>query len=193
MKNEKMDIKTMFYPMPVFLVGTLVDGKPAFLTVAWSGIVSDEPPMISISIRVKGRHSYRGIKENGVFSVNLPPVDMVEQADYCGMVSGAKVDKVTKCGFNIFYANLPAAPMIHQCAVNLECRVVQSHNLGSHDIFIGAIEETYISDDCLTGGKPDVSKIKPFSYIAGHSREYVSLGKSIGTAWSIGRKLDIIH
>src|SRR4030042_1245501 len=166
MSKVQLGPQTLIYPMPTFLVGANVDDKPNFMAVAWGGISNLSPPMISVAVRHQ-RHTSKGIKQNKTFSVNIPSVDLVKEADYCGIVSGAKVDKVKVCGFKVFYGKLKNAPMIEQCPLNLECSLTHIIDLGSHDLIIGKIEETHISDNCLTEGKPDVTQINPLIYITG--------------------------
>ena len=180
---------TLIYPQPALLVGANVNGKPNFLTVAWSGIANENPPMISIAIR-HIRYTLRGIKQNMTFSVNVPATDMVRETDYCGIVSGSEVDKVEVCRFKVFYGKLGSAPLIEQCPVNLECKVIHSLDLGSHLLVVGRIEETHISESCLADGKPDINKIKPFSYITDPDSQYQTVGEVIGKAYSIGKELE---
>lgn len=190
MSKILMGPQTLIYPMPVLLVGVNVDGKPNFMAVSWSGIASGQPPMISVSIR-KNRYSFKGLRENLTFSVNLPSVDMVKEADYCGIAAGSKVDKVSVCGFDVFYGKLDSAPLIEQCPVNLECTVVHLLDLGSHSLVIGRIEETHVSESCITDGKPDVNKVNPFVFITTPFVHYQNLGRVIGKAFSIGKALEM--
>jgi flavin reductase (DIM6/NTAB) family NADH-FMN oxidoreductase RutF len=180
--------QTLIYPMPAMLVGANVNGTPNFMAVAWGGIACSDPPMISVAIR-HARHTLKGIKQNQVFSVNIPSVEQVKETDYCGMVSGSKADKVRACRFEVFYGKLGNAPLIMQCPVNLECKVVQVLNLGSHSLVIGRVEETYVSEDCLREGRPDVDKIKPLTYVTSPAARYQGLGVVVGKAWSVGRGL----
>ncbi len=87
---------------PVLLVGANVDDKPNFMTVGACGVASLEPPTISVAIR-HSRHTLKGIRQNMTFSVNVPSVDLVKETDYCGLVSGSKVNKVEACQSNVFY------------------------------------------------------------------------------------------
>lgn len=187
MDKVQLGPKTLVYPMPVFLVGAYVDGKPNFMAVAWGGIANGEPPMVSVAIRMH-RHTYKGIKQNFCFSVNIPSVDLAREADYCGLVSGSKMDKVEKCGFEVFTGVLGAAPLISRCPVNLECSVVHILALGSHALVIGKIEETHVSSECLTDGKPDVSKIRPLVFAGEPDRQYQE-SRNIAKAFSVGREL----
>ncbi len=182
--------QTLIYPEPAFLVGANVNSKPNFMAVAWGGIANGEPPMISVAIRHQ-RYTLKGIKQNMAFSVNIPSTSLVKETDYCGIISGAKVDKVESCRFKIFYGKLDNAPLIEQCPVNLECKVAHILDLGSHALIIGRIEETHVSDDCLTDGKPDVNKIRPFIYTTAPATQYQAMGEVVAKAFSVGKELKV--
>ena len=189
MSKILMGPATLIYPMPaLLLVGANVDGKPNFMAVAWGGLANGEPPMISVAIR-PSRYTHTGISQNSTFSVNIPSIDLIRETDYCGITSGSKVNKVEACKFSVFYGKLSNAPLIEQCPINLECQVVNTLKLGSHSLFIGRIEEALISDNCLTDGKADINKIKPFIYMSEPSPQYHSFGKVLGKAFSIGLKI----
>lgn len=188
MNKILMGPQTLLYPMPALLVGANVNNKPNFMTVAWSGIANGELPMISVAIR-RTRYTLRGIRQNLTFSVNVPSTDMVRETDYCGLTHGSEVNKVEVCQFKVFYGELGNAPLIEQCPINLECKVAHILDLDSHSLVVGRIEETHVSEDCLTNGEPDVNKIKPLSYIRAPAERYQALGKVIAKAFSIGEEL----
>ena len=167
--------------MPAFLIGANVDGKPNFMTAAWSGIAGSVPPMITVALQ-HHRYTLKGMKQNMTFSVNVPSSDQVKETDYCGVVSGSKVDKVAECRFKVFYGKLGTAPLIDQCPVNLECKIIQILDVGSHELIVGRIEEAYISDNCLTDGKPDVNKVKPIVYAG---QKYMTLGEVVLGAFTV--------
>lgn len=177
----------LMYPRPTLLVGSNVDGKANFMAVGGGGVANGEPPMIAVPIR---HHCYtlKGVLQNMTFSVNTPSVDLVKEADYCGITTGAKVDKVKVCQFDVFYGHLKTAPLIEQCPVNLECKVVHVLNLGSHAFIIGEVKGTYVSDDCMTDGKPDARKIRPIVFNL-ETSEYLAFGEVIAKSYSIGREL----
>jgi flavin reductase (DIM6/NTAB) family NADH-FMN oxidoreductase RutF len=187
--------KVMINPQPLLcatptvLVGAVVDDKPNFMAVAWCGVANSNPPMISVSIQPQ-RYTFRGIIRTREFSINVPSIDQVKEYDYCGISSGTKVDKVEACGFKIFYGNLKSAPLIEQFPVNLACKVENIIELGTHQLVIGRIEETHITDSCLKAGRPDVSQIRPFVYAMGLPTQYYALGEVIGKAFSVGRALE---
>lgn len=164
------------YFLPAVLVGANVNGKPNFMAVASCGEASAEPPMIAIAVRHQ-RYTHLGIRQNMTFSVNVPSTDLTRETDYCGIASGSKVNKTEVCQFKVFYGKLGNAPLIAQCPINLECKVVHILDLGTHSLFIGRIEETHITDGFLTDGKPDIKKIRPLIYTMTPARQYLTLGE----------------
>ena len=176
-----------WYPRPAVLVGAIVDGKPNFMTVGAGGVVNANPPMIGVPVQNR-HHTLKGIRQNMTFSVNTPSLDQVREVDYCGIVSGRDADKVAVCGFTVFYGELKTAPLIEQCPLNLECRVMHLLNLGSHTFVIGQVEGAVISEDCITDGKPDAEKIRPMIF-DGEASTYVANGKVVAKAYSAGREL----
>lgn len=187
MSKVTLGPKTLLYPTPAILIGANVDGKPNFMTAAWCGIANSTPPMLSVALQ-HHRHTLKGIRQNLTFSANIPSVDVMKETDYCGVVSGAKTDKVADCKFNVLYGKLETAPLVDQFPVNLECRVLHMLNLGSHILIIGQIEEVHVTESCLTDGQPDVDKIRPFLWVARPGNEYREFGKPIGKSFIVGRE-----
>ncbi len=183
MEKVKLGPETLLYPMPAVLVGAKVDEKPNFMTAAWCGIAASKPPAISVALQ-KIRHTLKGINEQGTFSINVPSSDLAQKVDYCGIYSGRKRDKSKL--FKVFYGVLETAPLIGDCPVNIECKVIHSLDLGSHILVVGEISETYINKDCLTGEKPDPEKIDPLIYTTGVT-QYQRLGEVIGKAFHLGK------
>lgn len=183
MSKVRMGPRRLLYPMPATLVGANVNGKPNYLTIAWCGIVQSEPPMISVALR-KGRYTTPGIKENGTFSVNIPSADMAVATDYVGITSGRKADKSKV--FTTFYGELDTAPMIEEAPVGMECRLFKTIDLGgTHELFIGEIIQTHVSEQCLTDGEPDPDKIDPLIFTTGDAR-YRRLGEVVAQAFDVG-------
>lgn len=100
--------------MPMVLVGTLVNNRPNFMAVGWVSRVNYSPPMIAVAL---GRIHYTngGIHETKAFSVNVPSIELLEKVDYCGLVSGKKVDKSTL--FTVRKGDNTGTPMIDECPI----------------------------------------------------------------------------
>ncbi len=184
MGKKAIGANTFLYPLPTVLVGANVDGKPNYLTVAYCGIVRHKTPLIAIACGER-HHTTRGIIENATFSVNIPSEEMVEVTDYVGIYSGKSVDKSAL--FETFYGILKTAPMIKECSLNLECKLVLMPDIdGRKDMFIGEIVEVYADEQCLTDGLPDIKKVKPIIF-SNHDFNYWKVGEHLGRAFSIGR------
>lgn len=173
--------KTLMYPMPTVLVGASVDGKPNYMTAAWCGIACMDPPMVAVAVN-HARHTMKGIVENGTFSINLPPAGELVRTDYCGITTGAHVDKSGV--FESFYGKLETAPMAKECRVSLECRVFDALDCGSHALVVGEIVETYVDKPATAGGVPDIGDVDPIIYSNGR---YYRIGEPIGNAFSSGK------
>jgi len=169
-----------FYP--AIMIGATIDGKPDFTTVAWTGVAASVPPSITIALQ-HHRHCLKGVRQNMAFSVNIPSADLVKETDYCGLASGARIDKAEDCRFTVFYGRLKNAPFIEQCPINHACEVVQILNLGSHELIVGRIVESHVSEECLVDGRPDPAKVKPFLF-AGFG--YYAVGEHLGDAFHCG-------
>lgn len=178
MSKVHIEPQTALFPLPVILV-TCVDsaGKPNIITLAWTGIVCSEPPMLSISIRPH-RYSYNLIKEQREFVVNIPTAEIMKETDICGTVSGRDVDKFKLTKLTPEKAKVVKPPLIKECPVNLECRVKSSMKLGTHEMFISEILAVHVEESVTTSAESiDYSKAKPFTYNQG---EYWTLGEKIG-------------
>jgi flavin reductase (DIM6/NTAB) family NADH-FMN oxidoreductase RutF len=144
--------------------------------------------MITVALQ-PSRYTYKGIEKNKTFSINVPSENQVKETDYCGIVSGAQKNKTEICGFTVFYGQLKTAPLIEQCPVNLECKVVHILNLGSHDLIVGQVVETHVSEDCTRDGQPDVDKVKPIVFSVGAEKKYYGIGQPLAPAFSVGKDL----
>jgi flavin reductase (DIM6/NTAB) family NADH-FMN oxidoreductase RutF len=168
--------------MPTLLVGANVDGKPNYMTAAWSTVACMAPPMVCVAIN-KVRYTAKGIEENKTFSLNVPSENQVVETDHCGLVSGAQEDK--SAVFRSFYGKLKTAPLVEEFPVNIECKLFKSVECGSHLLYIGEVVEIHADKSCLTDGKPDIKKINPIVYA---QYTYFNVGKLVEKAFSAGRK-----
>ncbi len=185
MSKVNVGTNTSIYPLPVTLVGAVVAGRANFLAVGWVSRVNWTPPLLAVGLN-KAHFTPKGIRENQTFSVNFPGADLMEKVDYCGLVSGHKVDKSGL--FRVFYGELETAPLIEECPLVMECRLYQIVELPSHDLFIGEIVAAYADEDCLTDGKPDIVKINPL-VLTMPDNNYWTVGAHAGRAWGAGKKL----
>lgn len=169
-------------PWTQTLLGTHVKGRVNFMALDWLTRVNYQPAMLGICVN-RAHASNAAIRETGEFSVNIPTVGMVAVTDYCGVVSGNRDDKSAL--FEVFYGELKSAPLIAECPLNIECRLVQSVDLPTNTFFIGEIVNIYSEEKYLEEGKPDVKKIRPFLLTMPDNR-FWAVGEQVGNAWKDG-------
>ena len=178
----------MLYPLPAVMVSCARPGeKPNIITVAWAGTICSTPAMLSISVR-KERYSHQIIKETGEFVVNLTTKDLVFATDYCGVKSGRDTDKFKEMNLTAEPSEIVKAPAIKESPVNLECRVIEIKELGTHDMFIAEVvgvrvDEAYMDEK----GKFHLNATDLVTYSHG---EYFLLGKKVGKfGYSVAKKV----
>lgn len=164
-------------PLPPCMV-TCSDGeRDNIITIAWTGIVNTIPPKTYISVR-PSRHSYEMIKKSGEFVVNLTPVSLIKTADFCGIHTGAKVDKFERCGLHKATASAVSVPLIEECPLALECKVTDVIPLGSHDMFLADVVAVDVDETLIDkAGKLHLERAGLAAFAHG---EYFALGGKIG-------------
>jgi flavin reductase (DIM6/NTAB) family NADH-FMN oxidoreductase RutF len=171
------------YPTPVTVVGTVVDGRVNFLTIAHVGIV--EHGSFLISVDKVHEFSDRGIRENGTVSVSLVNQSMLKAADYCGIVKGAGTDKSGV--FRYHFGELENAPIIDEAPVSMACRVMNQVEVGNFTDYILKPVHTYVQEENLNEkGKIDYEKVSPILFEF-QNAQYLSTGKVIGQCWNYGK------
>lgn len=177
----------MLNPVPAVMVSvTDKEGKSNIITVAWAGTVCTNPPMVSISVR-PSRYSYQILEETGEFVINLTNESLVKACDYCGVVSGRDVDKFAKTGLTPIPMEHVHAMGIDESPVNMECKITEKWELGSHTMFIAEIVGVTVDDQYMDEtGKFHINESGLVMYSHG---EYFALGKKLGKfGYSVKKK-----
>jgi len=169
-------------PFPGMLVGAMVNDRPTYTTVGAGGCACLEPVLC---VSLKNTHYITdGIIKTDYFSVNIPSAALVQELDYCGIVSGKDVDKSTL--FKNFFDDAGNAPMIEECSLNFLCKVCDKTEIRGFTMFFGDIVAVYANEDCLTNDNPDPIKIDPIIMMGFH---YCDLKSIIGQPFAEGKKL----
>lgn len=160
MEKVQGNKKSCLQPTPKVLVSCRdANGKNNALAVAYCGNCSYDPPMVMVGI-VPSRYSYNIIKETGVFVVNLVTKEQKEMFDYLGSHSGRDEDKLDKLNVKIEEGIKVNAPVLADCPVNIECKIVDSIMTGSHEMFVGKVEYVHANSEFVNdNGDIDFSKI----------------------------------
>ena len=170
------------FPLPVTLV-TSVDrnGNPNIITITYVTGVNEDPPMIAIAIRPE-KYSNKIIKESGEFVVNVPTREILSEIDYCGTFSGKNVNKFESTNLTPLKADKVKPPIIKECPISIECKVVKVISFPSHDLFVG--EVVALHGDCLN---------EKLDFVLTTFLDYHVIGKKIGTAFKENSKLENIR
>lgn len=177
----------MLNPVPAVMVSvTDKEGKSNIITVAWAGTICTNPPMVSISVR-PSRYSYQILEETGEFVINLTNESLVKACDYCGVVSGRDVDKFAKTGLTPIPMEHVHAMGIDESPVNMECKITEKRELGSHTMFIAEVVGVTVDDQYMDEtGKFHINESGLVMYSHG---EYFALGKKLGKfGYSVKKK-----
>ena len=187
MGREVWKAGNMLYPLPAVMVSCQrPEEKPNIITVAWTGTICSSPAMVSISVRPE-RYSYDIIRDTGEFVINLTTEKLVRATDFCGVRSGRDVDKFVQMHLTAGKSEYVTAPLIEESPVNIECRVTQVLELGSHHMFVAEVlgvdvDEAYLDEK----GKFQLNKAGLMVYSHG---EYFGLGKKLGKfGYSVRKK-----
>ncbi len=173
-KKETFE-KNLFSPLPIALVGALVNDVPNFLVIGYM-CPFDFGRYLFFSL-YKKRYTRVGIHEHRTFSVNIPSVDLLNEVTICGSKSGRNFDKSSL--FDIFYGELKTAPMIQQCPINIECKLFDFLDYEQNDGIIGRVVKSYVNKEVLTDGKLDMQKVHPIIWASGGDQHYYRLGNRI--------------
>ena len=186
MSKVKWKAGTFEYPIPAVMVSMGDMEKSNIITVAWTGIINTNPAMVYISVRPT-RYSYNILKEEKEFVINLTTEKLAYATDWCGVKSGANVDKFKEMKLTKEKANMVKCPLIKESPVSIECKVKKIIDLGSHTMFIAEVlcidaDEKYIDEK----GAFDISKCNLMAYANGG---YYALGKKLGKfGYSVQKK-----
>ena len=191
MKKQIWKPGNMLYPLPAVLVscGNRA-GETNILTVAWTGTVCTSPAMVYISVRPE-RYSDSLLRDSGEFVINLSTESLVRAADYCGVKSGRDTDKWSACGLSAGRAStLQYAPVITESPVNIECRVTEVRELGSHHMFLAEVTAVQVDEALLdASGKLRLNDAGLLAYSHG---EYFRLGNLLGSfGYSVRKKTPV--
>ena len=165
------------HPSPVAMISSGDMEKSNIATIAWTGILNSEPMIIYVSIR-PSRFSNEIIKEKMEFVLNLPDENLVKVADFCGTKSGRDVDKFAICNLTKRQGKIAEAPIIEECPINLECKVIDIQKFDSHEVFVAKVVKTHCDSEILDeNGNVDFEKANLITFAG---KKYFASNKEVG-------------
>ena len=185
--KKSLGPKIPIYPAPVWVIGTYDEmGNPNAMTVSWAGICCSDPPAVAISLR-QATYTYGNIMRRRAFTVSIPSAAYLKEVDCFGTISGKSADKFSLTGLTPTSSELVDAPYVKEFPVVLECRLLNTLEIGLHTQFIGQIMDVMVDEDFADEkGKPDLHKIKPLLMA---NLYYYHLGEPVGKIYSFAKKM----
>jgi len=179
MAKREMKPGNMVYPLPAALVSCAdKKGNSNLITVAWTGTICSDPAMLYISVRPE-RYSHHMLEETGEFVLNLTAEKIIKAVDMCGVKSGADTDKWKLTGLTPEKARKVSVPLVKESPVNIECRIFEKKELGSHDMYMAEVIAVNADERLFDEkGRFDLNKSGLIAYSHG---EYYTLGKKTGS------------
>lgn len=187
--KKSLGAKSLVYPAPIFVIGSYdKEGKPNFLTAAWGGIYSAQPPCVAVSLR-KEAYSYENIMKRKAFTISIPSESHVKEVDYLGIISGRTTDKVAETKLGTVKSKLVDAPYVKDFPLVMECKVIDVAEMGGHVQFVGEVLDAKAEDTILgPSGSVDMELLRPLIY-AVDTQEYYGTGKKVGKVFSSGKAI----
>ncbi|NLK62414.1 MAG: flavin reductase family protein [Fusobacteria bacterium] len=188
--NNKVDFKpgNFLYPAPAVMVscGDNIDNLN-IITISWTGNICTNPAMVYVSIRPE-RYSYNIIERTREFVINLTNEDLTFACDFCGVKSGRDVDKFNYLKLTKEKAKKINSYIIKESPVNIECKVKDIINIGTHSMFVADVVNIQVNESLLDStGKFHFNNSNPIVYSHGEYRGIKS--ETIGTfGYSIKKK-----
>jgi flavin reductase (DIM6/NTAB) family NADH-FMN oxidoreductase RutF len=187
--KKSLGARSILIPTPVWVIGSYdKEGEPNVMTAAWVGICCSRPPCVTVSLR-KATYTFGNIMERQAFSVNIASESFAKEVAYFGSVSGRDVDKFSTTELNPIKSDFVDAPYIKEFPLVIECKLLQTIELGLHTMFIGEIMDVK-ADKSILGedGLPDIIKLKPFVFAPG-SWKFYKTGGYLGEIDSLAEEI----
>ncbi|WP_320169732.1 flavin reductase family protein [Maridesulfovibrio sp.] len=185
---KSLEPATIAFPTPIWCVGSYdSEEKPNVMTIAWGGICCSVPPCLTVSLR-KATYTYGCIMEHKAYTVSIPSVKYLAEADYFGMASGKNVDKFAATGLTPVRSELVDAPYVGEFPVVFECRLIHTLEIGLHTQFVGEIVGIKADENVMgENGLPDMNKVETFTYDS-TSKNYLAIGSPVEKGFNPGKR-----
>lgn len=188
MAKKELKMRAVVAPTETVIVSAYdPDGKADACTLAFYMVSSHIPPCVTVAINAtQKRKTLRDILETKAFVLGFPGTEQVKEADYLGVESGYRTDKLKNIGFTTSPARTVHAPVINELLLSLECEVVHTVTVGSHTQVTGQVKNILADESILNDkGRILLDKLRPIIYDE-EQVQYLSLGEKVSDAFRPG-------
>ena len=141
------EVYRLLEPGPVVLLTTARNGKANVMTMSGHTMIDFEPPIVGC-VASNRNFTFNILKATKVCVINIPTVELARKVVGCGNTSGREIDKLKTFRLTTAAASKVKAPLINECYVNLECRVVDARMVAKYNFFILEVIKAWIDSSC---------------------------------------------
>ena len=131
------------------------------ITLGWVTPISFEPFLIMASVGSGGKETgdrayrfcYSLINDTKEFGLNIPTPKLTEAIVKVGTTHSDEVNKFEEAGLTPMQSKKIKTPMIEECFMNIECKVIDQLVTGDHTIFIAEPVAALMDADVMVDGK----------------------------------------
>lgn len=137
------EVYRLIEPGPVVLVTTALQGRANVMTMSWHTMIDFEPPIMGCVVSNRN-YTFGMLKATKECVINIPTRELAAKVVKCGNTSGRTDDEFKACHLTTSAASRVSAPLINECYVNLECRVVDMTMVAKYNLFILQVLKAWI-------------------------------------------------
>ena len=153
---------------PVIMLSTIKGKQPNVMTMSWHTMMEFEPPLVGCIVSDRN-YSFNLLKSSKECVINIPTFKIAKKVIACGNCSGREVNKFEKFGLTQVKASVVKAPLVAECYVNLECRLVDTAMVKKYGLFVLQVVRAWID--------PSVKNPRTIHHRGGE--EFMVAGKTV--------------
>ena len=165
--KKSLKLRAVVSPTPAIIAAAYDgNGKTDACTLAFYTPTSHVPPCLTIAINATAkRKTLKSILRSGAFTIGYPSIEQAAETDWIGMASGYDHYKIAEVGWTTTKAEKVDAPVINELKLTVECKVVNTVDIGSHTQITGEVVNIQADESILDErGKYDLAKLNPIIY-----------------------------
>jgi flavin reductase (DIM6/NTAB) family NADH-FMN oxidoreductase RutF len=155
--------KAVVSPRPIGWISTRGSHGDNLAPYSFFNAVADDPPQVMFAGGQKD--SIRNIEENGIFAVNIVAAKAVQAMNATSERFPQGVDEFTRAGVTRAECTTIDCPRVSDAPATLECRASRVLTLPGEGnlMVIGTVIGVHLRDDCVVGGRFDVTVFQPLA------------------------------
>jgi flavin reductase (DIM6/NTAB) family NADH-FMN oxidoreductase RutF len=130
-------------PGPVVLLTTARKGRANVMAMSWHMMVEFEPPLVACVVS-NADYSFAALRATKECVIAIPALELAPKVVAIGNCSGRDVEKFERFGLTPVPAERVGPPLVAECFVNLECKVVDTRLVNKYNLFLLEVLKAWI-------------------------------------------------